>query len=150
MRKLLAFILLQSYLSVAFGVSLMQVTCCDVLTTSNEVACHVPTPTNPVSESDDCSVCLLTQNPEHTEDCCPDCEELVVSVKEDGFSTEPITTNSTSIDLKNMQAAVILLPWLLEYAPDAHLQTIKPEASSPLLDRAAPVPLFIWNCVYRT
>lgn len=149
-RKLLAFILLQSYLSVAFGVSLVHVSCCDDFTASEALSCHISDPIEAESGADNCALCLITHHPDHNEDCCPDCEEVVVSVQEDGFATEPLINNHSKLDLKNMQVAVILLPWLLNFAQDAHLQTVQPEAGSPLLDRAAPVPLFIRNCVYRT
>lgn len=165
-KKLFALTMMLFYLSAAFGVVLGQASCCEESGMVETMECHDPVlPIQPSSLhfSEDCPVCLAEdvhtqekQTPvqhehhEQAEDCCADCDSLYFSVQKDNLAEQLSAIFAASLNLQKLQAAFIVLPWIVDYfSLIPLLEEINTRPESPLLASAKQVPIFIRDCTYR-
>lgn len=148
-KKLFTVTMMLFYLSAAFGVVLGQASCCEEPDIAESMACH--------------EVCLINEDQSHTnpgpnpythnepkESCCPDCEFLFFSVQKDHLSELTHTDFPSSVNSQKLQAAIIVLPWVVDYfSLIPFLEELEVHSESPLLTAANPVQIFIRDCTYR-
>lgn len=166
LKKFFAVIIMCFYLSAAFGVVLGQATCCEESGMVETMDCHepiLPKASSHLQFMEDCPICLAeyetapepsmpVQQKHHgqAEDCCTDCDSLYFSVQKDKLTEQNYTNISASLNLQKFQAAIIVLPWILDYfSLIPFLEEIQIRPESPLLASAKQVPIFIRDCTYR-
>lgn len=149
-RKVIALLLMQIYMVAAFGVTLGERVCCE--DPQMEVSCHgdgMNAETLPEkSDRTDCALCQ-EQGRHHEETCCPDCETLFVAVDSDNQLEQSYANNLVKVNQQNLQAAIILLPWIDPYLSFLSLAESDPHRITESPDIPSDIPIFMRDCTYR-
>lgn len=163
---------MQIYMVAAFGVTLGEKVCCEdpqmemaghgagdgdgshtaIAGSQQGASCHgdgMNSGTSPEkSDRTDCALCQ-EHGRHHEETCCPDCETLFIAVDADNQLERSYTNNTVLFSKQNLQAAIILLPWIDPYPSYLELAESDPVRITGSPDAPSDIPIFIRDCTYR-